>query len=117
MRWYKAIGLSLIPSVLIVAGVGGFLLSGKTQMRQRTAPQSEIEQPDMRVQNLHLIEQAETGDTWELLAREAEFYDAKQKVIVYQLRAHLLAQEASPVHVIADYGQIDSTTGDMTVQG
>jgi LPS export ABC transporter protein LptC len=71
----------------------------------------------MRVQNLHLIEQAEAGDEWELLAHEAEFYDAKQWVVVHKLRAQLLSQEAHPIHVIADYGQIDSTTGNMTVQG
>jgi LPS export ABC transporter protein LptC len=107
--------MSLIPVMLAV--VGGFFLSGRTQVVKHVGHPSESEQPDMRVQNLHLIEQAEAGDEWELSAHEAEFYDAKQRVVVYRLRAQLLSKEAHPVRVIADSGQIDSATGDMTIQG
>jgi len=115
MRWYRAIGLILIPITL--AAVGGFFLSGRTQIVKYVRQPNETQQPDMRVQNLHLIEQAESGDEWELLAHEAEFYDAQQRIIVHRLRAQLLWKEARPVHVIADSGQIDSSTGNMTVQG
>jgi LPS export ABC transporter protein LptC len=109
--------MSLIPGVLILVVVGELFLAGRTQVAKHTRQQSETEQPDMRVQNLHLLEQAEAGDEWELSAHEAEFYDAKQRVVVYQLQAQLLSKEAHPIRVIADYGQIDSATGDMTVQG
>jgi LPS export ABC transporter protein LptC len=71
----------------------------------------------MRIQNLHLIEQAEAGDEWELLAHEAKFYDAKQRVMVQRLQAQLLSQEDHPVHVIADAGRIDSATGNMIIYG
>jgi LPS export ABC transporter protein LptC len=93
------------------------LLSGRTQIVQPDVQQGETEQPDMRVQNLHLVEQTEAGDAWELWAREAEFYDATKIVVVYHLRAQLLSQAASPIHVTADYGRIDSVTGNMTAQG
>jgi LPS export ABC transporter protein LptC len=115
MRWYKAIGISLIAIMLTV--VGGFFLSDRTQVVTYVRQPSETEQPDMRVQNLHLIEQAEAGDEWELLAHEAEFYDEEQKVIVQNLQMQLLAKEEHPVHVIADFGKIDSTTGNMTING
>jgi LPS export ABC transporter protein LptC len=115
MRWYKVIGISLIPVMLAI--VGGFFLSGRTHVVKYVGQPSETQQPDMRVQNLYLVEQAEAGDEWELSAHEAEFYDAKQRVIVHRLRAQLLSKEAHPLHVIADSGQIDSATGDMTVQG
>ena len=115
MRWYRAVEISLIPVML--AGVGGFFLSSRTPVVQHVRQPSETAQPDMRVQNLHLLEQAEAGDTWELSAHEAEFYDTKQRVIVHRLRAQLLSKAARPVHVIADSGQIDSTTGDMTIHG
>lgn len=115
MKWYRAVGISLLSVMLAV--VGGFFLSEKTQVAKHVRPPSETEQPDMRVQNLHLVEQAEAGDEWELLAHEAEFYDTKQKVIVQRLRAQLLSKEDHPVHVIADSGQIDSTTGNMTIYG
>jgi LPS export ABC transporter protein LptC len=52
-----------------------------------------------------------------LSAHEAEFYDAKQKIIVHRLRAQLLSKESHPVRVIADSGQIDSATGNMTIHG
>ena len=115
MRWYRALGLILIPVTLAVGG--GFFLSGRTQIVKYVRQPGETQQPDMRVQNLHLIEQAESGDEWELSAHEAEFYDAQQRIIVHRLRAQLLWKEARPVHVIADSGQIDSSTGNMTVQG
>jgi LPS export ABC transporter protein LptC len=115
LRWYKAVGISLIP--VILALVAGFVLSGRTPVVKQVSQPSETEQPNMRVQNLHLTEQAEAGNEWELLAREAEFYDAKQRIVVHQLQAQLLSKEAHPVHVIADAGQIDSSTGNMTIQG
>jgi len=72
----------------------------------------------MRVQNVRLIEQQEEdGDGWELLAHDAEFYDAKQLVVVHQMRAQLLSQAAQPAQITADNGHIDSATGNMTVQG
>ena len=117
MRWSRVIGISVIPGALLLAVLGWMFLSGRTQVGKPDVQQGETEQPDMRVQNLHLIEQTEAGDAWELWAREAEFYDAKKIVVVHQLRAQLLAQAAHPIHVIADYGQIDSVTGNMTVQG
>ena len=117
MRWYRSVGVSIITGVLILAVVGGLFLLGRTQVTKHVTPQSDTEQPDMRVQNVHLIEQAEVGNEWELWAHEAEFYDAKHLVVVRQLRARLLSKAAPPLHVIADYGQIDNATGNMTVQG
>ena len=115
MRWYRALGLILIPVTLAVGG--GFFLSGRTQIVKYVRQPGETQQPDMRVQNLHLIEQAESGDEWELSAHEAEFYDAQQRIIVHRLRAQLLSKESHPVRVIADSGQIDSATGNMTIHG
>src|SRR5512145_895521 len=114
LRWYRAVGISLIPVILVVAG---FVLSGRTPVVKQVRQPSETEQPNMRVQNLHLTEQAEAGNEWELLAREAEFYDAQQRIVVHQLQAQLLSKEAHPVHVIADSGQIDSSTGNITIKG
>ena len=106
--------MSLIPVML---AVGGFFLSGRTPVVKHVRQPSEPEQPDMRVQNFHLTEQAEAGNEWELSAHEAEFYDAKQRIVVHRLQAQLLSREAHPIHVTADSGQIDSSTGNMTAQG
>src|SRR5262245_7015800 len=101
MRWSRVRGISMIPGALLLAVLGWMFLSGRTQVGKPDGPQGETEQPDMRVQNLHLIEQTEAGDAWELWAREAEFYDAKKIVVVHQLRAQLLSQADRPIHVIA----------------
>ena len=114
MRWYGAVGISLVLGML---AVGGLFLSGRTPVVKHVRQPGKAEQPNMRIQNLHLTEQAEAGSEWELLAREAEFYDARQRIIVHRLQAQLLSQEAHPVHVTADSGQIDSSTGNMTITG
>jgi len=101
----------------MLAVVGGFLLSGKMRSTEHVIQPTETEKPDMRVQNVHLIEQAEVGNEWELWAHEAEFYDAKHLVVLRQLRAKLLLKADQQVYVMAEYGQIDNATGNMTIQG
>ncbi len=39
--------------LVLLAVVGGFFLSGRTQVVKHIRQPSETEQPDMRVQNLH----------------------------------------------------------------
>jgi LPS export ABC transporter protein LptC len=118
MRWDGLVGGCIATGVLILAVVGGVFLTERTRGAQSMTQQSEAEVPDMRVQNVRLIEQQlEDRDGWEMLAHDAEFYDAKQLVIVHQMRAQLLSQAAQPVQIVADNGRIDSATGDMTVQG
>ena len=117
MRWYRFAGGRIITGILMLAVVGGFLLSGKMRSTEHVIQPTETEKPDMHVQNVHLIEQAEIGNEWELWAHEAEFYDAKHLVVLRQLRAQLLSKVDQQVHVTADYGQIDNATGNMTIQG
>ena len=110
-------GGRIITGILMLAVVGGFLLSGKMRSTEHVIQPTETEKPDMRVQNVHLIEQAEVGNEWELWAHEAEFYDAKHLVVLRQLRAKLLLKADQQVYVMAEYGQIDNATGNMTIQG
>jgi LPS export ABC transporter protein LptC len=117
MRWYRFAGVRIITGILMLAVVGGFLLSGKMRLTEHVIQPTETEKPDMRVQNVHLIEQAEVGNEWELWAHEAEFYDAKHLVVLRQLRAKLLLKADQQVYVMAEYGQIDNATGNMTIQG
>src|SRR5215471_13593626 len=118
MKWYSLIGGSIATSDLLLVLVGEVFLVERARVARYEAQQNEAEPPDMRVQNVHLIEQLEEGGAgWELLAHGAEFYDFKHLVMIHQMRVHLLAQTAPPVQIEADHGQIDSATGDMTVQG
>lgn len=118
MRGYGLIGGSSALAVLMLAIVGGVFLAERPRVVQSVTQQSEAEPPDMRVQNVRVIEQPEEGgDGWELLAHNAEFYDAKHLAVVHQMRAQLLSQAAPPIQVAADHGHIDSTTGNITLQG
>ena len=117
MSWYRFVWTCSITGILMLAVVGGFLLSGKKQGTEHQISLTDSEQPDMRVQNVHLIEQAEVGNEWELWAHKAEFYDAKHMVVLHQLRAQLLSKVDQQVHVMADYGQIENVTGNMTIRG
>ena len=118
MRGYGLIGGSSAIGILMLVIVGGVFLAERPRVVQSVTPQSEAEPPDMRVQNVRLIEQPEEGrDGWELLAHNAEFYDAKHLVVVHQMRAQLLSQAARPIRVAADHGHIDSTTGNIIIQG
>ena len=117
MRRYRFAGVRIITGILMLAVIGGFLLSGKMRFTEHVIQPTETEKPDMRVQNVHLIEQAEVGNEWELWAHEAEFYDAKHLVVLRQLRAKLLLKADQQVYVMAEYGQIDNATGNMTIQG
>jgi LPS export ABC transporter protein LptC len=118
MKWYGLRAGSIATSILLLVLVGGVFLPERTQVAKYVSQQSEAEPPDMRVQNMHLIEQLEEGgDGWELLAHDAEFYDAKHLVMVHQMRSSLRSPTIPPIQVEADHGQIDSATGDMTAQG
>jgi hypothetical protein len=59
-RWYRAIGISLM--LIMLAVVGGLFLLGRTPVATHVRQPSEAEQPNMRIQNLHLTEQAEAGN-------------------------------------------------------
>lgn len=117
MRWSASTGIGLILTALVLTGVSVLLLVGAPKGTKDMPPQGAPESADMRVYNLHLIEQADTGDGWKLRAQEAAFYAARQLVIVRQMRAQLLAQTTQPIQVEADHGHIHSATGDLTVQG
>lgn len=118
MRRYGLLGVSSAICILMLAVVGGVFLAESPRVPPSVIQQSEAESPDMRVHNVRLIEQPEEGgDGWELLAHDAEFYDAKHLVVVHQMRAQLLSQAAPVVQVVANNGYIDSATGNMTLQG
>jgi len=118
MKWYGLLGVSSITGVLLLVVIGGVFLAERTRVARSVTQQSEAEPPNMRVQNVRLFEQQEENrDGWELLAHDAEFYDAKQLVVIHQMRAQLFSQAAQSIQISADNGYIDSATGNMTVQG
>ena len=120
MKLYLLGGLALI--VVLLALGSGFELSSLHGGDRKNdpivaAPNDDL--PDMRVQGVVVVEQA-TADkpqSWELFAEEIAFFDDRRLARVKKLRAELFPQDLDPIRLTAQRGRIDSSTGDMTVEG
>jgi LPS export ABC transporter protein LptC len=73
--------------------------------------------PNMRAQNIFLIEQTGTTTAWKIRAEDAEIYDTKNVAFIKNLQGQLLRHVADPLQVTAAHGRVDSKTGDMIVEG
>ena len=110
--------LGMITGGLLLVTLGGVWLGSRPPLPIDLLKAEKIAQPDMRVQDVHLWEQTEAGDTWEIVAQEAAWYDAQQLTRVQQIQAHaVLPNAAQALHVVADSGQIDHTTGNFILRG
>lgn len=72
---------------------------------------------DMRIEDMHLIEQTVEGGGWQLFARDASFYDRKQVVLLHHVRAQLQSDALQTIYIEAHSGQFNGATGNMSVQG
>lgn len=117
MRWsWRLIAWTASGATLVA--VSSLVLRSQTPLMTKPTQQSyEVQQADMRVQQVHLVEQAETGETWELVADEAEFYDAQHLIVVHRLHATLRTSQAHPLYIVAESGHIDHTTGNVMLRG
>lgn len=116
--WQRAlIGICLLLSAFLIIGVlrGGGPSSTHNPVSGVATLSAPL--PDIRVQAVHLLEQTDVAKGLELFAEEAELYDAKKRVIVRQLQAQLPANAAAPLHVTADQGEIDRTSGNVLLRG
>ena len=119
MKWYLLGALGL--TMLLLTLESGFELSlpGVARKSDPTAAAPQDELPDMRVQGVLVIEQAtaEKSQSWELLAEEIAFFDDRRMARAKKLRAELFPHDLEPIRLTAERGRIDSSTGDMTVEG
>lgn len=116
MWWY---GLVIMIVVAFMAGVVPAMFrqwSGGPLGQSPTTNGSTIP-PDMRAQNILLIEQAATTTAWKIRADDAELYDAKHVAFVKNVQGQLLRHVTDPLHVTAAHGRVDSKTGDIVVEG
>jgi LPS export ABC transporter protein LptC len=96
-----------------------FSFLGRSEHAEHAAPVPYDDPPDMRAQDVFIVEQAtaEKSESWELFAEEIAFYDTARLALVTQLRAELFPRDVEPLQLTAERGQINSSTGDMTVEG
>ena len=119
MKWYLlgALGLAIVlltlQSVFELSFTGS---AGKTDPVE-AAPEDEV--PDMRVRGVFVVEQgaADKSQSWELSADEIAFFDERRLAHVKTLQAEMFPPDLEPIRLTAARGRIDSSTGDMTVEG
>ena len=117
LKWYIVLGIVLLTLALTFAGRSYGLFSTKIETPQHVTADGMREAADMNIEDMYFIEQTNTGPTWQLQAHSASFYDARQLVLMHDVRANLLSDTLHTVSVQADFGQLDSATGNMSVRG
>lgn len=120
MKWYL-LGAVALTALVLVTLEGRLELwslgrGGKTVSDVAT-PNDDL--PGMRVQGVFVVEQAaaDKSQSWELSAEEISFFDDRRLAVVKSLQAELYPPDLEPIRLTASQGRIDSSTGDMTVEG
>ena len=119
MKWYFVGALCVTAVVLTLESRPEFSFLGRSEKFQDAAPLPNGDPPGMWVQDVLIIEQAtaEQSKSWELFAKEISFYDTKRLALVTNLQAEFFPHDVEPLNLTAERGQINSYTGDMTVEG
>lgn len=119
MKWYFVGVLCLAALLLTLETRFQFSPLGRSDNARHRTPAPKKDRPDMRVQGVFVVEQAtaERSKSWELFAQEIAFYDTARVALVKQLRAEFFPRNHEPLHLTAERGRINSSTGDMTVEG
>lgn len=119
MKWYVVAALCVMVIVLTLESRPQFSLLGHSEKPEHTAPLPNDDPPGMWAQDVFVVEQAtaERSKSWALFAKEVAFYDARRLALVRKLRAEFFPYGVEPLYLTAERGQINSSTGDMTVEG
>jgi LPS export ABC transporter protein LptC len=119
MKWYFVGALCVMAVVLTLESRLQFSFLGRSEKSEYTDALLNDDPPGMWVQDVFVIEQAtaEQSKSWELFAKEIAFYDARRLALVKQLQAEFFPHDVETLHLTAERGQINSSTGDMTVEG
>ncbi len=119
MKWYFVGILCVMGVVLTLESRFQFSFLGRSEQSRHAVPSPNDDPPDIWVQDVFVVEQAtvEKSKSWELFAKEIAFYDATRLALVKQLRAEFFPHDVEALHLTAERGRINSSTGDMTVEG
>ena len=119
MKWYFVGAVCVMAVVLTLESHFQLSFLSPAEKPGPTAPSPNEDPPDVRVQDVFVVEQATTekSKSWELFAKEIAFYDTARLALMKQLRAEFFPHDVEPLHLTAERGRIDSSTGNMTVEG
>lgn len=119
MKWYVVGALCVAAALLSLESRFQFSLLDRSEKPELAARSPNDDPPDMWVQDVFVVEQAtaEKSKSWELFAKEIAFYDTRRLALVKQLRAEFFPHNVEPLQLTGERGRINSSTGDMTVEG
>ena len=117
MKWYTIVVVSAVFGGFLLASVHWLHRPHRHMVPVAETPPINMLPPDMRVEDMHLLEQAGPTTGWEIVAKKADWYNAEQHAVLHQLHAWLFGRTVDPLHMTAAHGQIARVTGDIAVQG
>ncbi|MDE0205884.1 MAG: LPS export ABC transporter periplasmic protein LptC [Candidatus Tectomicrobia bacterium] len=119
MKWFFLGVLGLAIVLLTIQSVFDLSLPSGAGKSDPVAAAPKDDMPDMRVQGVVVMEQEAAGkaQSWELSADEIAYFDERRLAHVKVLRAELFPPDLEPIRLTAERGSVDSSTGDMTVEG
>ena len=119
MKWYLLGALGLTILLLTLESRFELSILGRAGNTDPIVAAPKDDLPDMRVQGVFVVEQgtADKSQSWELSAEEIAFFDDRRLALVKTLEAELIPRNLEPIRLTAARGRIDSSTGDMTVEG
>lgn len=119
MKWFFLGVLGLAIVLLTIQSVFDLSLPSGAGKSDPVAAAPKDDMPDMRVQGVVVMEQEAAGkaQSWELSADEIAYFDERRLAHVKVLRAELFPPDLEPIRLTAARGSVDSSTGDMTVEG
>ena len=119
MKWYLLGALVLTITLLTLQGMYRMTSHGGAGKSGSIAAAPSDGLPDMRVQGVFVVEQrtADRSQSWKLSADEIAYFDERRLAHVKALQAELFPRDLEPIRLTAARGRIDSSTGDMAVEG
>jgi LPS export ABC transporter protein LptC len=115
MKWFTIVLTSVLIGGISFASVWLFASSWNPLWTVQSASTALL--PDIRAQHIQVIAQTDSTANWQVTAEDAAFYNEGQITVLHRVSLQYL-QHASPLlRMTAAQGQIDNTTGDITVAG
>jgi LPS export ABC transporter protein LptC len=117
MKWYVCLAIALIVASVSLERLGAWLSARSRRVSLPVAAPVQAGDPDIQVQGIRFVEQAESAMALTVSAEAVAWYGTAQFAVVNRVQAQFFPSRAAPLSVEADYGRIASLTGDLNLHG
>jgi LPS export ABC transporter protein LptC len=115
MKWFTIVWTSAIIGGVLFVSIRWSASSWSPVWAVQPAPTALL--PDVRAQHIQIIAQTDSTASWKVTAEDAAFYNDDQITVLHRVFLQYLHHESPLLRMTATQGQIDNTTGDITVEG